>query len=255
VTTTRLPGTSFQSGRALLGSLIRACIAGAVIGSLGLVLMRLGLWDRLVAPLLAPLVAVSRALYLTVGPVWIPMALVGLRVGWLGTRAFRTRMGIGPFGSGVRSELTHLAPLFAALGLAGTVWGLTHAFSALEGGEFLDRLPPLLAGLGAAMTSTLIGLSLQIGTLLLAAYNPAWSLASIQVEAEHEVVRLDGAHLGNGALGLAELLEALSMRQPEALHLNLDPRLGHDRRRELHREIWKMLDASTPLRSPLGTPR
>jgi len=249
VTTTRLDRASLRTLASLLGVLLRSAAWGVALGLIGLALIRLGVWDRFAGTVAAPVLRLVGIVHQAVGPVWIPMFLVALRVGWLAARAFRTRLAIGPFGFGVRPELQQLAPLFAALGLAGTVWGLTHAFTALQGGEFLDRLPTLLAGLGAAMTSTLVGLSLQITTLLIAAYNPAWSVATIQLDGDIESYKLDGARLGSGARGLAALLESLVARQPEALHLCMDPEIGIDRRGLLQRNVWQSLESSVPLRS------
>ncbi len=54
----------------------------------------------------------GNALNASVGPVWLPMSLVALRVGWLAGRALRSRRGrhsaapVGP-------ELGQLAPLLA----------------------------------------------------------------------------------------------------------------------------------------------
>jgi len=154
-----------------------------------------------------------------VGPVWVPMALVAARVLWLAVRALRTRLGRGDLGRPVRPELLQLAPLFAALGLAGTVWGLSRAFDALEGGEFLTRLPALLGGLGAAMTSTLVGLGLQTSTLLVAAFNPAWSRVRVSAQGTELRLELDGLRLGCGLPALAALLAALDARVPEALRV------------------------------------
>jgi hypothetical protein len=184
-----------------------------------------------------------------VGPVWIPMAGVALRVAWLGGRAWITRSGRGALGEPVRPELAQLAPLFAALGLAGTVWGLSRAFDALGDGEFLERLPALLAGLGAAMTSTLAGLGLQIATLLVAAFNPTWSWLQVTGGATRPVeLRLDGVPLGEGEDAIAALAESLAARQPEALALDLAPALPAADRDQIRAALWRSLDAAVPLR-------
>jgi hypothetical protein len=183
-----------------------------------------------------------------IGPVWVVMLVVALRVAWLGIRAYRTRLGQGATGQPVRPELGQLAPIFAALGLCGTVWGLTAAFDALQEGEFLERLPALLGGLGAAMTSTLVGLGLQIGTLLLGAFNPAWSVARVEGPVERLAFWLDGAHLGCCQIGLDGLIEALGARQPEALRLEFSGEVGPATRAEIRRALWKQTDSVIPIR-------
>jgi hypothetical protein len=180
-----------------------------------------------------------------VGPVWVPMLLIALRVTWLTTRALGTRFGYGALGEPVRPELGQLAPLFAALGLCGTVWGLTLAFDALSGDEFLTQLPDLLAGLGAAMTSTLVGLGLQITTLFLAAFNPAFSCVSVELERDAARFTLDGQVLGSDPLVLTEALRA---RQPEALLLRFDRRLREVERRAIRQSLWQRTDSAIPIR-------
>ena len=200
----------------------------------------------------APLVEGARDLVIgvntRVGPVWIPMALVSLRVGWLSLRAFRTRRGVGALGRPVRPELTQLAPLFAALGLCGTVLGLITSFSALGEGEFLTQVPLLLGGLGTAMTSTLVGLSLQIGTLLLGVINPAWSLASLAWSGNGARVRLDGRELGIDEDGVRALVAAVSARQPEALALRFERGVPGALRDRVRESLWRQLDGSIPVR-------
>jgi len=180
-----------------------------------------------------------------VGPVWAPMLGVALRVSWLAGRAFATRFGGVGLATPVRPELLQLAPLFAALGLAGTVWGLTRAFDALDQGEFLARLPVLLGGLGAAMTSTLVGLALQIATLLLAAFNPTWSTARVDVRGAGLHFTLDGRPLGEG---MGELARTLDVRRPEALHLVFADGIADDARARVAREVWARVDGALPIR-------
>ena len=193
----------------------------------------------------------------SIGPVWIAMLAVSLRVAWLGARAFGTRFGRGANGLPVRPELGQLAPLFAALGLCGTVWGLSRAFGALEADDFLTQLPGLLGGLGAAMTSTLVGLTLQIATLLLAAFNPTWSSVRVSrtparaadspgPDAVH--FALDGSEFGCGVAGFAALAEALRARQPEALQLWFARGIDGELRERVRLELWRRIDGDTPLR-------
>jgi len=188
------------------------------------------------------------ALTRLIGPVWVVMLLVALRVVWLGVRAYRTRLGRGMTGQPVRPELGQLAPVFAALGLCGTVWGLSSAFDALQEGEFLEQLPALLGGLGAAMTSTLVGLGLQIGTLLLGAFNPAWSLAQVDGPVGRVSFWLDGARLGDDESGLESLVAALGARQPEALRLEFGPDVKDSVRTEVRSALWKQTDSVIPIR-------
>jgi hypothetical protein len=150
----------------------------------------------------------------------------------------------------VQPELSQLAPLFAALGLAGTVWGLGRAFDALDSGDFLSRLPALLSGLGAAMTSTLVGLGLQIATLLLATFNPAYSLVHIApAGAGGELdVELDRIPLGRGLTGLGRALEVLRVQKPEGLVVQLHPRIPEDERRALLAALWQRTEGGVPLR-------
>jgi hypothetical protein len=191
--------------------------------------------------------AVAGVLNAQVGPVWVPMAGVALRVGWIAQRALRTRWERGPLGTPVRPELSQLAPLFAALGLCGTVWGLMHAFQALEQGEFLARLPLLLGGLGAAMASTLVGLGLQIGTLLLGVINPSWSWVRVARGPEPSFA-LDGRAIGRGDAGLDLLVEALVARQPEALGVAFEPEVPPRVRETVRDALWQRLDGSIPMR-------
>jgi hypothetical protein len=190
----------------------------------------------------------ARGLHDSVGPVWIPMALVGLRVSWLAGHALASRWGHAAPRRPVRGELSQLAPLFAALGLCGTVWGLSRAFDALEGGEFLGQLPALLGGLGAAMTSTLAGLGLQIGTLLLATVNPVSSTAHIGSAGDALVVALDGQRLGVDEAGVGALIEALGSRQPEALRVSYDRALSASQRELVRERLWSSLDADLDVR-------
>lgn len=199
------------------------------------------------------LLQVPRALHESVGPVWIPMALVAARVLWLASGALASRYGRGTSDPRpVRPELGQLAPLFAALGLCGTVWGLTLAFDALGQGEFLGQLPALLGGLGAAMTSTLAGLGLQIGTLLLAAINPVWSSARLGAAGESTYVEFDGQRLGLDEPGVDALVDALRARQPEALRLVFDRALSERERQQVRERIWAELDASLQVREVAG---
>lgn len=184
-----------------------------------------------------------------VGPVWMAMLAVALRVAWLNGRALQSRNGSHPGVRPVRPELQQLAPVFAALGLCGTVWGLAGAFASLDTSEFMSRLPRLLAGLGAAMTSTLVGLSLQIGTLLLAAYNPCWSRAVVRMQSGEKVFALDGVALGSGEEGRARLLDSLRARAPEALRLVLDRGLPQRVRDGLAADLWEQLSAGVPLKT------
>lgn len=225
---------------AWLGSLT----LGAAVGGIVVAGHRFGLW----LPLGGAAREIALSLSQRVGPVWIPMLLVALRVGWLALVALRTRFGWGTPGAPVRPELGQLAPLFAALGLCGTVWGLSAAFDALGGGGFLEHLPSLLGGLGAAMTSTLAGLSLQIATLLLAAFNPTWSHAHVGWGAEGLVLMLDRRPLGVGSGGLEALVVALGARQPEALRVSFDPRVPFEQRRHVHEILWRRTDSAIPLR-------
>jgi hypothetical protein len=174
---------------------------------------------------------------------------VAARVGWLALRALETRLRPGRFAAPVRPELSQLAPLFAALGLCGTVWGLTRAFGALEHGEFLTQLPLLLGGLGAAMTSTLAGLALQIGTLLIAAFNPAWSCAEVRRSAGEMAFALDGTRLGGAAAGLAALGAAIEARSPEALRVEFGSGIDAAERERVMCELWRRVDGAIPVRS------
>ena len=216
--------------------------SGALLGLVLAAGIHLGLWS---APSAEVGALVSR-LTARVGPVWLPMAAVGLRVVWLGARAWRTRAGHGALGQPVRPELHQLAPLFAALGLAGTVFGLGSAFDALDGGDFLARLPALLAGLGAAMTSTLVGLGLQISTLLLAAFNPAWSRVRVRALPSGTCYELDSVPLGQGDPGLTRLLAALQARRPEALRVESSLRGVEDD--DLIALLWERSDCAIPIR-------
>jgi hypothetical protein len=183
-----------------------------------------------------------------VGPVWAPMLLACVRVAWLAGRALQTRDGRGRLGEPVRPELGQIAPVFAALGLCGTVWGLSRAFEALNGGDFLSQLPLLLGGLGAAMTSTLVGLGLQIGTLLVGLFLPAWSWLAVRAENGDESFSLDRRRLGTGEAGLRAVLEGLSARAPEAVCVAFDRRLPRGRREEIRLRLWQRIDGATRLR-------
>ncbi len=125
---------------------------------------------------------------------------------------------------------------------------MSAAFGALEGGGFLERLPALLGGLGAAMTSTLVGLGLQIATLLLAAFNPTWSQVRVGWKLERLVVRLDGRLLGESQDGLEALIAALSARQPEALRVCFDARVPPEQRARVHELLWQRTDSAVPVR-------
>ncbi len=230
--------------RGTLTPWLRSMALGAAVGGAVVAGHELGLW----VPLGAAAREIALAMNRLVGPVWIPMFGVALRVGWLALRALRTRFGWGAGAAPVRPELGQLAPLFAALGLCGTVWGLSAAFGALEGGGFLERLPALLGGLGAAMTSTLVGLGLQIGTLLLAAFNPTWFHAQIGWTAGRLVVALDGRPLGESQEGLEALIAALGARQPEALRVCFDARVPPEQCARVHELLWQRTDSAIPLR-------
>jgi hypothetical protein len=241
--------------RLWLVPLLRSIALGGLLGGAAVIAARLG--PEL--PLLRELTRVSGAgarlaegLNASVGPVWIPMLLVGLRVGWLAGRALRTRHGHGRPVAPVRPELGQLAPLFAALGLCGTVWGLSAAFDALGGGEFLSRLPVLLGGLGAAMSSTLLGLGLQIATLLIAAFNPAWSLAVVDTRGGSISFSLDTRALGAGEAGLKAMVLAVEARQPEALRVELASGVAEEWRVRIHDTLWRSLDSAIPIREISG---
>ena len=227
-----------------LGSVVLGAGAGGLVSA--------GHWLGLWAPLAAGASETARTLTQVVGPVWVPMLLVALRVGWLALRALRTRLGRGDAAVPARPELGHLAPLFAALGLCGTVWGLSAAFDALEDGGFLERLPALLGGLGAAMTSTLVGLGLQIGTLLLAAFNPSWSHARVSRRGDELEFTLDGRFLGEGAEGQNALIEVLGARQPEALKLAFASHVSPAERARVREILWARTDSAIPMREVLG---
>lgn len=234
-------------GRSALASWLGAIASGAALGALIAAAHHLG-W---LAPLGNTIRSGATQLTAWIGPVWVPMALVAIRVASLGARAWRTRFSRTATGRPVRPELYQLAPLFPALGLAGTVWGLGVAFDALDRGEFLARLPALLAGLGAAMTSTLVGLGLQVATLLLASLNPAWSLARVEARAGGLHFELDRLALGSGLEGLGRVLAALDARRPEALRVAFEG-VGATDRRSLLAVLAERSDASLPLRVATG---
>ena len=227
-----------------VGAWLGSLAAGAALGLCIVAALRLGILPE---PPGGGLWPVSQ-LNASVGPVWVPMFAVAARVTWLGIRALRTRQGRGVLGARVRPELSQLAPLFAALGLAGTVWGLGRAFDALDSGDFLSRLPALLSGLGAAMTSTLVGLGLQIATLLLAAFNPGYSLVRIAPAGGELHVELDRIPLGRGLPGLGRALDALCVQKPEGLAVQLHPRIPEDDRRALLAALWQRTEGGVPLR-------
>jgi hypothetical protein len=223
---------------------IEPVLVGAVLGFALVAADRLGL-----APSFADLgPRAAGTLNGAVGPVWVPMLLASARVAWLAGRALRTREGRGRLGAPVRPELGQIAPVFAALGLCGTVWGLSRAFAALNGGDFLSQLPLLLGGLGAAMTSTLVGLGLQIGTLLVGLFLPAWSWLAVRVETEGEGYTLDRRRLGTGEAGLRAALEGLRARGPEAVCVAFDRRVPERRRQEIRMRLWQRIDADIRLR-------
>lgn len=236
---------ALSSGTTWLAPMLRSVALGAVLGGAAVAARRLG-------PASAELAAAPAALLgkvnASVGPVWLPMLLVGARVSWLAARAIRTRRGRALASAPVRPELGQLAPLFAALGLCGTVWGLSAAFGALREGEFLTRLPVLLGGLGTAMTSTLLGLGLQIATLLLAAFNPTWSLARVVGCGESASFALDARDLGSGATGLESLVCAIESRQPEALRVEVARDVPREWRARVHNALWQRLDSAIPTR-------
>jgi hypothetical protein len=223
---------------------IEPVLVGALLGLAVVAAGRLGLGSGAVEFVRGT----GRSLNRVVGPVWVPMLLALLRVLWLAARALRTRSGRGRLGQPVRPELGHIAPVFAALGLCGTVWGLSRAFEALNGGDFLSQLPLLLGGLGAAMTSTLVGLGLQIGTLLVALFLPAWSWLEVASAEGEEILTLDRRRLGAGGAGLRAGLEALRARAPEAVCVAFDRRVPRRRREEIRMRLWLEIDGATPLR-------
>ncbi len=245
MTTARSPGFALPGLRWL------APIAtGAALGLLAIAASRLGVWRELVTSgggLVGDAGALVGALNARVGPVWLPMGLVAARVAQVATRAWRTRAGRGDTGRSVRPELAQLAPLFAVLGLFGTVWGLITAFEALESGEFLSRLPALLAGLGAAMTSTLVGLGLQVTTLLLGVVDPAWSWLRVGSGREGTSFSLDGVPVGSGE-ELDTLVAALVARRPEALCVAFARGVPDAERIRIRRSLWAALDAEIPRR-------
>ncbi len=241
--------------RVWLLPLLRSIALGTVLGAAAVGVIRFGPelpLLRQAARLLSSGAGVVATLNARVGPVWIPLLLVALRVGWLAGRALRTRHGLGQPGAPVRPELGQLAPLFAALGLCGTVWGLSGAFDALRGGEFLSRLPVLLGGLGAAMMSTLLGLGLQVATLLIATFNPLWSLARVKGQGEGVSFALDARDLGADHDGLDALVLAIQARQPEALRVELGRGVPQEWRGRIHDALWQRLDSAIPIREIAG---
>ncbi len=239
-------------GRPWLAPLLRSATLGAVLGGLAVLALRVEPEARALGPaagLASGALRLVDALSGRLGPVWIPMLLVASRVAWLAGRALRTRHGHGPPASPVRPELGQLAPLFAALGLCGTVWGLSFAFDALGAGDFLSRLPVLLAGLGAAITSTLLGLGLQIATLVIATHNPAWTRARVHRIAESVRFELEGHALGDGAAGLEAMVLALRARQPEALRLELVRGVPDEWQARIRDVLWRRLDSALPIRA------
>ncbi len=227
-----------------LGRGAQAVAAGALLGGLVAAGSAAGLWPRVGAGLQAA----AQVMNARIGPVWIAMLGIALRVAWLAARAAVTRFGRGEHYTPVRPELMQLAPLFAALGLCGTVWGLTRAFDALQYGDFLTQLPVLLGGLGAAMTSTLAGLGLQIATLLVAAFNPVWSRARISQDAGRTHFSLDGRALGQDVPGFAAFAEAIDARQPEALRVEFARGLPEQVRQRVLSELWRRIDGAIPVR-------
>jgi hypothetical protein len=223
---------------------IEPLLVGALLGLALVAVARLGLGSGVADLGLRAAATLTRA----VGPVWVPMLLALLRVVWLAARALRTRGGRGRLGEPVRPELGQIAPVFAALGLCGTVWGLSRAFEALNGGDFLGQLPLLLGGLGAAMTSTLVGLGLQIGTLLVALFLPAWSWLEVRAHGGDESFELDRRPLGAGGAGLRAGLEALRARTPEAVCVAFDRRLPKTRREEIRMQLWLEIDGTIRVR-------
>jgi len=228
-----------------LGRGAQAVAVGALLGGLVAAGSAAGLWPRAASGI----VTATEALNARIGPVWVAMLAVGMRVAWLAARAAATRFGRGKHYTPVRPELMQLAPLFAALGLCGTVWGLTSAFDALQYGDFLTQLPVLLGGLGAAMTSTLAGLGLQIATLLVAAFNPVWSRARVWQQAGRTHFSLDACALGEGLAGFAAFADAIDARRPEALRVEFAPGLPDDARERVLSELWRRVDGIIPIRA------
>jgi hypothetical protein len=224
-----------------------ALLLGATLGFAFVVARRLGVW----AWTAGHVSWIAGQLTEAIGPVWIPMLIVAARVAWLSARAVRTRSGRGRLGQPVRPEMGQIAPLFAALGLCGTVWGLSSAFEALNGGEFLTQLPLLLGGLGAAMTSTLVGLGMQIATLLLRLVNPAWSWVHVGWREDQPVFSLDERSVSGGAEGLVAISEALRARQPEALCIAFHAEVPATERAHIRDALWCQTDGAIPVREVL----
>jgi hypothetical protein len=224
-----------------------ALLLGATLGLGFVVARRLGVW----AWTAGHVSWIGGRLTDAIGPVWVPMLVVATRVAWLAARALRTRSGRGRLGQPVRPELGQIAPLFAALGLCGTVWGLSSAFEALNGGEFLTQLPLLLGGLGAAMTSTLVGLGMQIATLLLRLLNPAWSWLHVAWRDGQPAFSLDERPVSGGGEGLAAVAEALRARQPEALCIAFCAQVPAAERARISDALWRQTDGAIRLREVL----
>ena len=98
------------------------------------------------------------------------------------------------------------------------------------------------------VTSTLVGLGLQIATLLLAAFNPSWSQVRVGWKLERLVVALDGCPLGESRDGLEALIAALSARQPEALRVCFAARMPPEQRARVHELLWQRTDSAVPVR-------
>jgi len=227
-------------GLGLLGHLL----AGATLGLLALTGQQLGIWETVAAEAGAG----ARWLNATIGLVWIPMLVGWARVMVLAARAWSTRTGRTVATASVSPELSQLAPLFTGLGFAGTVWGLLDGFGALTGDDLLSKLPELLSGIGAAMTSTLAGLALWAATLSIAAWVPTWSWARIRWNGENVQVSLDSRDLGEGDLGLEVLIEAVRGRRPEALCLAFDKLVPSGMRSRIANAVWSQRDIDLPLK-------
>ena len=98
------------------------------------------------------------------------------------------------------------------------------------------------------MTSTLLGLGLQIATLVIATLNPSWSRARVNRIAQGVSFELDGQVLGDGATGLEALVLALRARQPEALRLELVRGVPGEWHSKIRDVLCRRLDSALPIR-------
>ncbi len=105
------------------------------------------------------------------------------------------------------------------------------------------------------MTSTLVGLGLQIATLLLAIVNPSWSWARIGWVGGNATFELDGrpaqkmedSHPPDGS-GLRWLVGAIVSRQPEALCVEFVGEIPGPERRRIQDSLWRRLDSGVRVR-------